>query len=200
MTIPSVKLFEEKVADFFGSPYAVAVDCCTHGIELCLRYVRADRVESPRRTYPSVPFLAKKLGIPLKWRKENWKDYYKVGERPHYGTQIYDAAVLWKEGAYLAGSFMCLSFQFQKHLSLGRGGMILTDDKKAAMDLKIMSHDGREPNIPWREQNIKHVGYHYYMTPETAGLGLEKLPEAIATEPRQWTIEDWPDLTKMEIF
>jgi hypothetical protein len=38
------------------------------------------------------------------------------------------------------------------------------------------------------------------MTPETAQLGLEKLPKAIETEPRQWTVNDWPDLTQMEIF
>ena len=38
MTFDSVAEFEEKVADFFGAPYAVAVDCCTHAIELCLRY------------------------------------------------------------------------------------------------------------------------------------------------------------------
>ena len=38
------------------------------------------------------------------------------------------------------------------------------------------------------------------MTPETAELGLKKLPEAITSQPRKWTINDWPDLTKMEIF
>ena len=38
------------------------------------------------------------------------------------------------------------------------------------------------------------------MTPETAQKGLDKLPEAIATQPRKWTINDWPDLTQMEIF
>jgi hypothetical protein len=38
------------------------------------------------------------------------------------------------------------------------------------------------------------------MTPETAQLGLEKLPKAIETEPRQWTVNDWPDLTQIEIF
>ena len=38
-----------------------------------------------------------------------------------------------------------------------------------------MSYDGRLPDVPWREQNISSVGYHYYMTPETAQLGLEKL-------------------------
>ena len=95
---------------------------------------------------------------------------------------------------------MCVSFQFKKHLSLGRGGIILTDDAEAAIILKKMSYDGRVPNIPWREQNIDTFGDHYYMTPETAKLGLKKLPEAIASQPKKWTIEDWPDLTKMEIF
>ena len=38
------------------------------------------------------------------------------------------------------------------------------------------------------------------MTPETAALGLQKLPEAIATEPRKWSVENWPDLTQMTVF
>ena len=95
---------------------------------------------------------------------------------------------------------MCVSFQFRKHLSLGRGGVILTDNADAAAELKKMSYDGRVPDIPWATQNITTMGYHYYMTPETAKKGLEKLPEAIATEPRQWTLEDWPDLRKMGVF
>ena len=95
---------------------------------------------------------------------------------------------------------MCLSFQFQKHLNLGRGGMILFDDRDALYDLKKLAHDGREPDIPWREQNVISKGYHYYMTPETAALGLKKLPEAIKTKPRKWVISDWPDLTQMEVF
>mgnify|MGYP003641563319 FL=1 len=95
---------------------------------------------------------------------------------------------------------MCVSFQYRKHLSLGRGGVILTDNKKTATILKKMSYDGRVPNIPWREQNIDTFGLHYYMTPETAAQGLKKLPEAIKTKPKKWNVEDWPDLTKMEIF
>ena len=195
MSFKAVNDFENQIAEWFGSPYAVSVDCCTHGIELCLRRIEAPYIEVPKRTYLSVPFLADKLGIDLKWKDEEWEDYYKIG-----GTNIYDAAVLWKENSYIPGTFMCLSFQFQKHLSLGRGGMILTDDKEAAEDLKKMSYDGRLPDIPWREQNIKSLGYHYYMTPETAQNGLDKLDEAIKTEPKQWVITDWPDLTQMEIF
>jgi hypothetical protein len=38
------------------------------------------------------------------------------------------------------------------------------------------------------------------MTPETAELGLQKLPAAIATEPRRWDISDYPDLRNMEVF
>jgi dTDP-4-amino-4,6-dideoxygalactose transaminase len=85
-------------------------------------------------------------------------------------------------------------------LSLGRGGVILTDNEAAAIQLKKMSYDGRLPYIPWRDQNIDTVGYHYYMTPETAQLGLDKFEKAIETEPRKWTINDWPDLTQMDIF
>jgi hypothetical protein len=95
---------------------------------------------------------------------------------------------------------MSVSFQFRKHLSLGRGGIILTDDKVAAEELKKMTYDGRLPDVPWRDQDISSMGYHYYMTPETAQLGLDKLDSAINTEPHQWTVEDWPDLTKMKVF
>ena len=78
--------------------------------------------------------------------------------------------------------------------------MILTDDKNAALILKKMSYDGRIPNVPWREQNVDTLGYHYYMTPETAQLGLNKLSDAVSNKPREWSLLDWPDLREMEIF
>ena len=194
MSFSVVEKFENEIAEFFGSPYAVAVDCCTHAVELCLRYSKAKSIDVPARTYPSIPALAEKLGIELKWKEEDWADYYYLTD------DIIDAAVLWKRGSYIPNTYMCLSFQFQKHLSLGRGGMILTDNKEARDELKKMSYDGRDPNTPWREQNITSLGYHYYMTPETAELGIEKLSRAIETKPRNWKIADWPDLRTMEIF
>jgi len=197
MSFESVKKLEDKVAEFFGAKYAIAVDCCTHGIELCLRHQRVNTIKVPRRTYISVPFLAAKINLFLEWTNEEWKDYYKVNER---FKPIYDAAVLWKKDSYIAGSFMCLSFQFQKHLSLGRGGMILCDNKEDAEQLKKMTYDGRLPDIPWRDQDIDTVGYHYYMTPETAQLGLDKLDKAIETIPKQWSVNDWPDVSTMKVF
>ncbi len=187
--------FESLVSDWFGAQYGIAVDSCTHGIELCLRLKGIEKISIPKRTYLSIPFLSHKLGLPLEWRDESWEDYYEISN-----SGIYDAAVLWKENGYIPNSMMCLSFQFQKHLSLGRGGMILLDDKKSAHKLAKMVYDGRIPNVPWREQNIDTIGYHYYMTPETAQLGIKKFQDAIHTEPRKWVVSDWPDLTQMEIF
>lgn len=194
MNFEVVQNFEKEIAKFFGAPYAVAVDSCTHGVELALRYTKSDYIRVPNRTYLSIPFLSEKLFIDRFWKYENWVDYYYLTEN------VIDAAVLWKPNSYINGTFMGISFQYQKHLSLGRGGILLVDNEKIYNDIKKMSYDGRLPNIPWREQNIDMVGYHYYMTPETAKLGLEKLSDAIITTPRQWVITDWPDLTEMNIF
>jgi hypothetical protein len=195
LSFVDVENFERAIASFYGSKYAIAVDCCTHAIELCLRYKEVKHFTVPKRTYISIPFLGPKLGINFEWRDENWVDYYFLG-----GTNIVDAAVLWRKNSYIPETLTCVSFQFRKHLSLGRGGIILTDDKNSAEILKKMSYDGRIPNASWREQDISTVGYHYYMTPETARLGLEKLPEAISTPPKKWVVNDWPDLSKMEVF
>lgn len=193
-TFEAIAEFENRVAEFFGAPYAVAVDSCTHGVELSLRYTKAQAIVVPTRTYLSIAFLANKLNIKLHWSDSNWKDFYSLT------YNVIDAAVLWKKNSYIPGTMMSLSFQYQKHLSLGRGGMILLDNKEARDELVRMSYDGRERDRPWREQNISSIGYHYYMTPETAQLGLEKLDDAINTTPRQWVVTDWPDISQMEIF
>lgn len=194
MSFDTVKEFEKSLAEWFGSNYAVAVDSCTHGIELSLRLLKSKQITVPTRTYISIPFLADKLNITRIWKPEQWHDYY------YLTSNIIDAAVLWKKNSYIPHTLMNVSFQFQKHLSLGRGGVILTNNKDHALSLKKMSYDGRLPDVPWRDQDINSIGYHYYMTPETAQLGLDKLTDACESTPRQWKWEDWPDLTNMKIF
>ncbi|WP_269623835.1 DegT/DnrJ/EryC1/StrS family aminotransferase [Prochlorococcus marinus] len=190
-----VEDFEKAIADFYNAPYAIATDSCTHSIELCLRLKQVKNITIPNRTYLSIAFLPAKLNLKWSWDNAEWLNYYYLGN-----TNIIDAAVYWKKGGYIENTFMCLSFQFQKHLSLGRGGMILCDNPESHRSLKKMSYDGRSPGIPWREQKIDTIGYHYYMTPETASLGLNKLNEAKQKHPRQWAWEEWPDLSKLEVF
>ena len=95
-----VSQFENKVADFFGSPYAIAVDSCTHGIELCLRYEGFSKITVPTRTYISIPFLSNKLNIDMEWSEDKWQDYYYLGN-----TNIIDAAVLWKKDSYIPKTY-----------------------------------------------------------------------------------------------
>ena len=194
MNFNTVENFEQRIAEFYNAPYAVATDCCTHAIELSLRYTNADQVHCPAYTYLSVPMTFTKLN--LSWRFDNikWQEYYFINKN------IIDAAVYWKQGSYIKNTFMCLSFQFKKHLSLGRGGMILCDSKEDYIELKKLSYDGRLPNVPWMEQDIKTIGYHYYMTPETAQLGLDKFNSALEKKAKSWSWEDYAYLPSMEVF
>ena len=190
-----VREFEREISDFFGSPYAIATDSCTHALELCLRYEGYTKITVPTRTYISVPFTAMKLGLEWEWREEDWKDYYYIGN-----TNIIDAAVLWERNSYISNTYMCVSFQFQKHLSLGRGGIILLDNEDAYNSLMKMVYDGRDNSKRWAEQDISTMGYHYYMTPETAQLGLHKLEDTKNSLPKLWTHSDYPYLPNMSVF
>lgn len=187
--------FESQIAEFFGSPYAVATDSCTHALELCLRYTGYNNITIPTRTYVSVPMTCVKLGLNWSWKEEEWTDYYHLGN-----TTIVDAAVLWGENTYLSNTFMCLSFQFRKHLNLGRGGMILLQEKSDYDALTKMAYDGRDRVRPWAEQDITSIGYHYYMTPEVAKTGIELLKGRKKSPAKKWTARDYPNLTEMSVF
>jgi dTDP-4-amino-4,6-dideoxygalactose transaminase len=191
----TVQKFENAIAMFYGAPYAVATDCCTHAIELCLRKEQPTSVSCPKHTYLSVPMTFIKLNLQWNFTNTEWHDYYQIKN-----TKIYDAAVLWEENSYIPNTYMCLSFQYRKHLSLGRGGAILCDNKEDYTFFKKMSYDGRLPNIPWADQNISSIGYHYYMTPETASEGLNKLEKSIKELPKKWSWQNYPDLSTMSIF
>jgi dTDP-4-amino-4,6-dideoxygalactose transaminase len=191
----AVEDFEKTIASFYNAPYAIATDCCTHAIELCLRYLNSNDVSCPNQTYLSVPMTFIKLGLRWAFTDNIWKEYYYIGN-----TNIIDAAVYWKQNGYIKDSFMCLSFQYKKHLNVGRGGMILLDNSFAYDTISKMRYDGRQNNIPWAEQDIDIVGYHYYMTPETANLGMERFERVKDIPSRTWTNEDYPDLRKNKVF
>ena len=102
-----VRKFERELADFYGAPYAVTTDSCTHAIELCLRYQPPkEQITIPAKTYISIPFTLIKLGLKWKFIDSEWQDFYYLGN-----TKIIDAAVHFQEKGYVDDTFMCLSFQ-----------------------------------------------------------------------------------------
>jgi len=192
MGFEKIAEFESALAKFTGAPYAVMTDCCTHAIELCLRYDHVTRVIFPAHTYLSIPMTMHKLGVSYDYTDKPW-----IGEYQFIGTRIWDSARLLKQDMYRTGQLQCLSFGYGKPLEIGRGGAILTDDVEVYNTLKYQSYDGRDLSItPWEDQKIFKVGYHYKPTIEEATKGLELLPN-VDQEPKY---KEYPDLRNITII
>lgn len=174
MSFEKIKKFEEELADFTGAPYVIMTDCCTHAIELCLRYDQIKSCEFTPYTYLSIPMLMHKLGIEYQYSDHQWQRW--VGEYPFLTTRIWDSARRLEPSMYRTGAMQCLSFGHDKPLHIGRGGAILLDDKTAYDALILMRYDGRDLNTsPWIDQREFQIGYHYKPTPEEAQQGLALL-------------------------
>ena len=193
ITWNAVEKFEKALAEFAGAPYAVATDCCTHAVELGLRYEQPQVVRMTKHTYLSIPMTVKHLGISLELIDEQWEDYYHLHE-----STVIDAAPLWEPNMYVAGSLFCLSFQHKKPLSLGRAGAILTDNHQAYEWLKRAVYDGRTPGTPWKNDTVPFMGWHYYMTPEDANKGLKKMKTAEMVDRPLW--RNYPSVTQFGLF
>lgn len=194
MMFDKIHEFERALALFTGAPYAVMIDCCTHAIELCLRYDQIKSTQFTPYTYLSIPMTMHKLGIEYSYLdiSHQW-----IGEYQFQGTRIWDSARLLRQGMYRAGMLQCLSFGYDKPLSIGRGGAILTDDVEIYDILSQQRYDGRDLNIaPWEQQKVFRVGYHYKPTIEEAVRGLELLP-TIDQEPKY---KQYPDLREITIL
>jgi dTDP-4-amino-4,6-dideoxygalactose transaminase len=183
--------FEGRVAEYSGSKYAIAVDCCTSALFLCFKYVLAKRVICPARTYVSVPMAVIHSGAELEFEDFDWKGVYQL--KPH---PVFDGAKRFTKGMY-QGGLHCLSFHSKKILNIGRGGMILTDSEHAMKWLKLARYDGREEKH-YGEGDIKTLGWHVYMTPDVAARGLTLLD--VLPEENEDLTEDYPDLRTMPVF
>jgi dTDP-4-amino-4,6-dideoxygalactose transaminase len=192
MDFEKITKFESALAKFTGAPYAVMTDCCTHAIELCLRYDNIQRVQFPAHTYLSIPMTMHKLGITYNYNDKLW-----TGEYQFIGTRVWDSARLLKQDMYRPGQLQCLSFGYGKPLDIGRGGAVLTDDIEVYDTLKHQCYDGRDLTVsPWEQQKIFKVGYHYKPTIEEAVKGLELLPN-VDQEPKY---KEYPDLRNITII
>jgi len=192
-----VAWFEEAVAEYAGSPYAISTTSCTEAIFLCCKYldIEGKEVTIPKRTYLSVPQSIRQAGGDLKFEDLEWQGVYQLKPFP-----VYDSAKRLTSNMYIKNSYMCLSFHHKKHLKIGKGGMILTDDKEAVDRIKKLRYEGRSIGVPYHEDPIAEEGWNMYMTPEQAARGLVLLsdfPQNVAD-----LVEDPPyrDLTTFEIF
>jgi len=192
-----VRDFENNIAEFAGAKYGVSTESLTMALLLSCLYKKVKEVEIPRRTYISVPASIIHAGGTIKWRDEDWEGCYEL--KP-YG--IIDSALRFKRGMYIPGTLYGISFHMRKLCPIGRGGMVLTDDKEAADWIRKARFDGRTEGVSIAEDNIDIVGYNAYMTPEQAARGLLQFhfikDKELADLPRE--SQGYPDLSKFAAF
>ena len=195
-----ITMFENKVAKFAGAKYGVAVDCCSHGLFLSLKFykdvlkMKNEFVEIPSYTYCSVPMQIKHAGFNPKFKDIQWSGVYQL--KPF---DIWDGAVRWTKGMY-KGGFHIVSFQLKKRIPIGRGGMILTDDPAAAEWFRKMTYDGRDLNIGYMEDDFEYCGYHYYMTPEDAARGIMLMDQVPKKNLDSGNNRTYSDLSTKKVF
>lgn len=203
-----VKMFEEEVAEYTGAPYAVAVDSCTNAIFLTLMYCRYlrekqgkglnwdNRVIIPPKTYLSVPMSIIHAGFEVAFdeKMNDWTGIYQL-----YPFPIYDSAKRLTSDMYIPGSFMCLSFHIKKNLSIGKGGMILTDSEKAVEWFKKARYEGRSEK-GYQDDNIDMLGWNMYMTPQEASHGLALMQNYPKDVPDLGENNGYKDLRTNDIF
>lgn len=194
MTFDTLFEFERRLAEYTGAPYVVLTDCCTHAIELCMRYDRVTTVEFSAFTYLSVPQLMRQLGIKYTFNGEVWSEQ---GEYQFHGTRIWDSARRLVPGMYRPGQMQCVSFGNGKPLQLGRVGAVLLDDVVAYNTMSQQRSDGRDLRTsPWVKQEYFAKGYHYCPTLEDCAKGIERLEKISQTVTQQV----YPDLRKLNFI
>jgi dTDP-4-amino-4,6-dideoxygalactose transaminase len=162
-----INIFESKVAEFCGSKYGVAVDCCSNALFLILKYInKKEKIIIPYHTYASVPMQILHAGYEYEFVENKWSGVYKLEP-----FDIWDAAGRWTKDMF-QGEFMALSFQIKKRLPIGRGGMILCNDFEAYKWFKKSCYDGRDLEKNYLDDDIDMIGWHMYMTPEDAARGI----------------------------
>ena len=195
--------FERALCDYTGSPYAVAVDNCSNAIFLSLMCegIKGRVIGIPSHTYPSVPCAIIQAGGKVnfyKWGASRKGSYNLVN------TKTIDSALRFTADMYQRGTFMCLSFTGpHKHLKLGKGGAILTDDRKAYRWFKRARFSGRR-ECSYHEDDFDMLGWNFYMMPSIAASGTLLMKQFYNMDGSKRVMEDielpYPDLSKFEIY
>ena len=174
-----VSKFEANVAKFCNSPYAVAVDCCTNALFLSLVYVGETTIILPRRTYIGVYFAAKHAKCEVALSHVPWAGCYNL--KP---TNIFDCACMFERDMYKPNTVMCISLSYKKRLKVGRGGIILTDNK-AFRDWCILARNlNKDVAKDLFDQQYSEPGWNMLLHPDLAEKGnrlLKSLPKSSTT-------------------
>lgn len=189
--------FEQAIAEYAGSRFAISVDSCTNALLLCCDYFKVKEVTIPHKTYVSVPQVIINAGGKVKFTHKSWKGKGMYQLKPY---PIWDAALLCTSGMHKKDQFECLSLHWGKTFNLGQGGVILTDSKKAYEWFKKARWDARTAGVAPKDDEITFIGRHCPLAPKEAADALVRLHFLPKHNKPMTTYDDYPDLSKFKIF
>lgn len=201
--------FEEKLAEYTGAKYVVALDNMSNALFLSLFYEKnvAKNIESgvitiPSRTYPSVPCEIIHAGLKVNFLNVEGKTI--KGAYNLVGSNVWDSALRFTADMYIPNTHMCISFTGPyKHFKLSKGGAILTDNYDAYLWFKRARYSGRR-ECSYHDDYFDMIGWNFYMMPELAARGLLLMNQFYNLDGTKKTNEDlelpYPDLSKFEIY
>jgi hypothetical protein len=233
--------FEQALCEYTGAPYTVAIDNCSNALFLALYYELKIKdgyfykqvngryiIEVPRHTYPAVPNEVIHAGGKVDFVDNNFYNALQDIDNPNgtitgcyqlRPTNVWDSALSFTCNMYKPKSHMCLSFTGPyKHLKLGKGGAILTDDVYAYHWFKRARFSGRQ-ECSYHDDNFDAridinpdsvcsvppvAGWNFYMMPEIAARGLQMMTQFYNQDGTPKHNEDlclpYPDLSKFNLW
>jgi dTDP-4-amino-4,6-dideoxygalactose transaminase len=196
--------FEKQLEKYTGAPYAICVDNCSNALFLSLMYenVQGKEITIPSRTYMSVPCEIIHAGAKVFFSKVDGETI--TGAYRLEPTRVIDSALRFTNDMYEPNTLMCLSFTGPyKHLKLGKGGAILTDDPKADAWLRRARFSGRR-EVSYHTDHFDMLGWNFWMMPDVAARGLHMMTQfynldGTAKSNKDLTIP-YPNLSNFEVY
>jgi dTDP-4-amino-4,6-dideoxygalactose transaminase len=95
------------------------------------------------------------------------------------------------------GDFGVFAFYPNKVITTGEGGVIVTDDEKAANFMRALRNQGRAPGDTWLQHT--HLGYNYRIDEMSAALGRAQMSRLDELIEKREQVAAWYELRLVEI-
>ena len=87
------------------------------------------------------------------------------------------------------GDYGVFAFYPNKQITVGEGGMIVTDDDQAAAYMDALRNQGRAPGDTWLSHT--HMGYNYRLDEMSAALGAAQMKRLEELLQKRQRVADW---------
>jgi len=147
----------------------------------------------PRQGVPHGARLKGLLGVDVFGQPADWDALRGIADRFDLALIEDSCEALGAEyhgkPAGIFGDSAVFAFYPNKQITTGEGGMIVTDDDRAAALMRALRNQGRAPGDNWLQHT--YLGYNYRLDEMSAALGvaqMQRLPELLASRQR---VADW---------